>query len=196
MAKAYRVTAWVVLALAFAALAGPVLAQALPWVVNHDLKQCMPNAGIGLSGWVPAEVCPDGYTILVPKPPEQPWYIKLLEALNNWFGLSSKVLWLPKPATLAVIASAILLVRRFLQLFGGIFDKVTHGIGPVILNAIISFYVALEGKLADGLSAYELLEALFTFFGTWGVWEYIKHVVNGTFFEAILRLLRKVVPSI
>jgi len=149
------------------------------WYVNHELKQCIPYAGIGLGGdWVVADECPDGYQ--VPQPPEEPWYIKLLKILDGWFGLQEKVVWLPSAKVLAGIASLVLVLRRFLQVFGELFDKVTHGVGTLVLSAVVSFLVHVQPLLADGkLTAYEAVLALLaTVAGAAGVWELLKRLVR------------------
>lgn len=184
MARPNRCATWLAVALVVGAsvaplLGAPLLLQAKPYIVNHELRQCMPNPGIGLGGWEPAEACPEGYQLLTPQPPEKPWYLKLLELLDSLFGLSNKVVWVPKASTLVGLAAFILIVRRVLQVFGGVLDKLTHGVGPIVMNALISLYVALEGKLADGLTLYEVLEAVLTFVGTWLSWEAIKRLVRG-----------------
>jgi hypothetical protein len=149
------------------------------WYVNHELKQCVPYAGIGLGGgWVVADECPAGYQ--VPQSPEEPWYIKLLKLLDGWFGLQEKVVWLPSAKVLAGIASLVLVLRRFLQVFGGLFDKLTHGVGTLVLSAVVSFLVQVQPLLADGkLTVYEAVLALLTTVaGAAGVWEVLKRLVR------------------
>jgi len=160
-------------------LAAPVLA-AQQWYVNHETRQCIPNAGIGLgSPWVLADSCPEGYS--QPAPPEEPWYIKLLSALDRWFGLKDRVVWVPSAAQIALVTSAVLVLRRLLQLLSLPFvDRLTHGIGTIVISALLSFLVAVQPSLADGkLTAYEAILALVTTVaGAAGLWEALKRLVR------------------
>jgi hypothetical protein len=160
-------------------LAAPVLA-AQQWYVNHDAKQCIPYAGIGLGGnWVVAETCPEGYS--QPVLPQEPWYIRLLNALDRWFGLREKVVWVPSAAQIALVTSAVLVLRRLLQLLSLPFiDRLTNGVGTLLISVLLSFLVAVQPSLADGkLTAYEAVLALVTTVaGAAGLWEALKRLVR------------------
>jgi len=182
--KKFRDSAWLGAALALPAVLGLVLAApvfaAQQWYVNHETRQCLPYAGIGLGGaWVLADTCPEGYSL--PAPPEEPWYIRLLNALDRWFGLKDKVVWVPSASQIALVTSAVLVLRRLLQVFSLPFiDALTHGIGTLVISAILSFLVAVQPSLADGkLTAYEAILALVaTVAGAAGLWEALKRLVR------------------
>lgn len=175
MAKTRVFAAWLVLALVVGASVAPLLAQALPWVVNHDTKQCMPNPGIGLGGWAPAAACPEGYAVVVPKPPEKSWWEKLAESLNTVFGLSDKVAFVFEVSKLATVAAFVAFLKRALAVFG----ITVSGKANWILSAVTAFIAYIEPMVADGkMTYYEVLLAVLWFvFGSGIVWKALKSVV-------------------
>lgn len=180
--------AWLGLTLALAAAGGLVLGPALwaagGFLVSDERQECYPVTqppGIGLGGLRFSETCPEGYTVKDLPAPEPPWYIKLLDALDKWFGLKSKIVWLPTAGQLALVASLVLILRRLLQLFQiPLLDRLTHGLATIILSAAISFLTVVQPMLADSsLTAYELLAALLaTVGGSAGLWELLKALVS------------------
>lgn len=155
------------------------------YLVSDAQRICVPvaqNPGIGLGGYVYAETCPEGYTIVeLPPTPEKPWYVRLLEVLDTWLGLKSKIIWIPSASQLALLASLVLLLRRLLQLFQIPFvDSLTHGFGTLLISAVLSFLLYVQPLVADGaLTAYEAILALLsTVAGAAGLWEVIKRLVR------------------
>lgn len=178
-------------------LASPVLATA-GYLVSDAKKECyfLPqNPGIGLGGLRWADECPEGYEVKPLPQPETPWYFKLLELLDRWFGLKNRVLWLPSAGQVAFVTSLVLLLRRLLQVFQLPFiQTLTKGWGTVILSTIISFLTVVEPLIADQqFTWYELILALVSTVGAAAAtWEVLKSLVGpSSGSERIVALLRK-----
>lgn len=184
----HRFAAGLAFTLALAAVGNLVLAAPLwaagGYLVSDDKKECYAveqPPGIGLGGLRYSEVCPEGYEVKPLPQPEPPWYMKLLDALDKWFGLKSKVLWMPTAGQVALVASLVLVLRRLLQLFQTpLIEKLTHGWGTALLSALVSFVTVVQPMLEDGsFTAYELALALLATFGMAAAfWELVKSLVG------------------
>jgi uncharacterized protein YggT (Ycf19 family) len=169
--------------LASLVVATPAIALEPGFLVNDAAKVCHPfqgPPGIGIGGFRWDTACPEGYSIRpLPEPPV-PWWQKALDLLDSWLGLRSKILWIPSAGQLALIASLVLLLRRLLQLFQvPLLNKLTNGLGTLVLSALVSFLTVVQPMLDGGLSAYELLAALvLSVGGAAGVWEALKKLVR------------------
>lgn len=177
-------------------LAAPLLAAG-GYLVSDAKRECYfleQQPGIGLGGLRWAEQCPEGYAVATLPQPEKPWYAKLLDALDKWFGLRNRVLWLPTAGQVALVTSLILLLRRLLQLFQvPLVEKLTHGWGTVVLSALVSFLTAVQPMLDDGaFTWYELGLALAVTMGTASaLWEVVKGLVGpSATSDRLARLLR------
>lgn len=189
-----RLAAGVGFALALAAIGGMVLAPALwaagGYLVNDQKKVCHfleQPPGVGLGGYRWAEQCPEGYEVLPLPAPEKPWYVKLLDALDRWFGLKQKVIWLPTAGQVALVGSIVLLLRRLLQVLQHpLIDRLTHGLGTIIISAIVSVLTVVQPMLEDqALSLYELLLALASTVAlSSGFWELLKSLVGPSAVES------------
>ncbi len=178
--KKSRHTARLAAAFALAAAGVMVLAPALwaagGYLVNDENKTCIAmqqNPGIGLSGYRWADVCPDGYQVVTPPPPaEPPLWQKILSAIDSWFGLSNKVLWVPTAKQLALLSFLVLLIRRVLPFI--------EGSKTLVVSTVLAFLLYIEGAVADGrLTWYEALFGLAsTVLGAAGLWEVIKRLVR------------------
>lgn len=175
-------------ALALAAVGGVVLAAPLlaagGYLVSDAKRECYPLSrppGVGLGGLRWAEECPEGYEVKPLPQPEKPWYVKLLDVLDRWFGLKDRVLWVPSAGQVALVTSLVLLLRRLAQLFQvPIIDQVTHGWGTVVISALVSFLTVVQPLVEDGsLTWYELGLALGATMGAAAAfWEVIKGLVG------------------
>lgn len=176
--------------LALAAVGNLVLAAPLwaagGYLVSDERKECYAveqAPGIGLGGLRYSETCPEGYEVKPLPQPEPPWYVKLLDALDKWFGLKSKVLWIPTAGQVALVSSLVLVLRRLLQLFQvPLIEKLTHGWGTVALSALISFLTVVQPMLEDQtFTAYELGLALAATLGMASAfWETLKTLVGSS----------------
>lgn len=173
----------VVFSIVLALVAVPSLVIA-GYLVNDSKKECLvvgENPGIGIAGYRYSDTCPDDYSVVFQGPVEKPWYVKLLEVLDTWFGLKSRVLWVPSAGQIAFVSALVLALRRFLQLplFGALFDRLTHGVGTLIISFVVSTLTNIQGYLDGGLTVWELALAIFsTVAGAAVFWESLKRLVR------------------
>jgi hypothetical protein len=152
------------------------------FLVSDSKKECIPvasNPGIGLAGYRYGEVCPDGYGVVTPSN-STPFYIKLLNLLDSWFGLRNKLVFLPNGLFVAFLMFLVALIRFVASqpLLNGVLDKITNGKGTVALTAALGLLLQLQDFLQGGLTAYEALTWLFSVIGAMGLWEVVKRIVR------------------
>lgn len=178
--KTYRYSARLAAAALLAAAGVMVLAPALwaagGYLVSDEQRECIAVAGppgIGIGGYRYSETCPEGYAIKeLPSPPEPPAWQKLLDAIDSWFGLKNRILWIPTAKQLLLLSFLVLLIRRALPFVSG--GK------TLVVSTVLAWLLYIQGAVADGsLSAYEAIASLLaTVAGAAGLWEGIKRLVR------------------
>jgi len=149
------------------------------WLVDAGARVCYgPVAGppgIGLGGLQYAEACPDGYAQApLPQAPK-PWWQSVLEQLDTWFGLSTRVVWVPTAKQLATLTLLIAILRNGLGLARWI-----NGPWTLLLSAALAVALYVQGAVADG--SLTIMEAILavasTVAGSAGLWEGLKRLVR------------------
>lgn len=177
--KKSRHTARLAAAFALAAAGVLVLAPALwadgGYLVSDSRRVCHPveqDPGIGIGGYYYASTCPEGYTVEPLPQPEPPAWQKLLDALDSWFGLKNRVVWVPTAKQLLLLSFLILLIKRALPFING--GK------TLVVSTVLAWLLYIQDAVADGsLTAYEAVASLAaTVLGAAGLWEVIKRLVR------------------
>jgi hypothetical protein len=156
-------------------LGAPAALAVSGYLVSDSQRQCIPaEQGVpGIAGYTWQPTCPQGYTIVQQPPaPQPPLWQRILDALDSWLGLSSRVVWVPTAKQLLLLSTIILLLRRAMRW--------VSGWRTIVLSTVVAWLTYYQGAVADGsLTAYEALAGLLaTVAGAAGLWEIVKRLVR------------------